>query len=705
MKRIQPIKIHAIIALLTCLAAFAQAESTTVSLNVPGSQLEIARNNGNVSLNNYRFLEQGVESSWIESENNVPLWTVTVLDSERKKRTLTAADAPSNARYENGILVMTWENVQPGNMSVRATVSKKDRGFEWGFECELHESGYTLWDVTYPEIGPLKNTDDFHAIIPYGWGYIPDNAKGWRHFGVYPSAARSMPFVGASDGKTGVYLGVHEPAGYPLGLFVGKYADQPCLSLGVRHDVEGMGRAVRYRLPYTVTTQTFAGDWYECARIYREAAFATPWGSVPNIAERGDIPQWLKDTDLWYIGACEDEKSANDILRFADYFGVPVSAHVYRWHEIPFDDRYPEYFPAKPGFKSALDKVQQAGIAVMPYINGRLWDPATESWNEKNAQTACAIAETGEKYVEVYGSKVPLSPMCPFTEIWQDTVTNLVDRLFNECGVKGVYIDQISAAAAKRCFADNHGHPVGGGTYWIQGYRDLIRRCQAVQPEGTAITTEENADPWNDLLQAWLLVNSPRQGGELVPLYPAVYSGRAVSFGFQYIQGSNFTKKYPFRLKMAQAFTFGSQLGWVGMQVLDPRFADEAKFLKRLCKARHAHRDALQYGDLLPPVRLEGTGTVSWLDDKDAKRERLAVLASAWLTPQGKRKIALANVSDEDKTVIVSLDERHVSDKNANAVALRVDNGNRITLKRDESSHWRGTIEVPSRDAFVVVMD
>lgn len=687
---------------LTCLV---RAESKTLKLDVPDGHLAIALDNGGVILKSLNHTDAGNESTWIDSQPAIPLWTITILDSQKKKQELTGAGAKTSLREIPDGIAMEWNGVQPGDLNVRVTVSKIDNVFEWNLECELKAPGYTLWDVTFPEIGPLNQSDSFHAIIPYGWGYIPDDVKSRRHFGIYPSATRAMPFVGVSDGKAGIYLGVHESAGYPFGLFVGKYADTEGVSLGIRHDVEGMGNTVRYCLPYSVTTRLFAGDWYECARIYRKAAQATPWGNIPPIEQRSDIPSWLKDTDLWYIGSCHDEKTADDIIAFASYFEVPTSAHVYQWHEIPFDDHYPEYFPAKPGFVKAVEKVQQAGIAVMPYINGRLWDSATDSWKELDARTACAIDENGEKYVEVYGSKVPLSPMCPYTELWKTTVTHLVDRLLDECKVKAVYIDQISAASAKRCFSGNHGHPVGGGTYWIQGYRDLIRRCLAVCPPGTALTTEENADPWNDLLQAWLLVNSPRSDGKLVPIYPAVYSGRAISFGFQYILGDDLPLKYPFRLKMAQAFVFGSQLGWIGSQVLEERFAMEAEFMKRLCLARHASRDALQFGELLPPIPMEGGGTVSWTNEENKKLEQNAVLASAWLTPDGIRKIAITNIADDERTVLITLDQSHLGILNKETVTLRSEDKKTTALLKKDESRWQGKISMPAREANVLVLN
>ena len=88
----------------------------------------------------------------------------------------------------------------------------------------------------------------------------------------------------------------------------------------------------------------------------------------------------------------------------------------------------------------------------MPYINGRLCDPKSKTWTQEGGDKAAARQENGKPYTEVYGSKVPLNVMCPATKQWQDKIAGIVDRLVNECGVDGVYIDQIGAAYAVRCF-------------------------------------------------------------------------------------------------------------------------------------------------------------------------------------------------------------------------------------------------------------
>ncbi len=695
-----------LVGTLACSVVSAYAVGTAYPLFPQGGRLVFEEHDGRISLGKVETVYPDGQRAWVLSKPDVPLWTITLLDGSGSKQAVTALQRTGTVRaLSQQEIQLEWKGVQPGGLNVLADISVEGDTVTWKLTVEAMEDGFTLFDVVYPEIGPLAVQEDMYSVEPWGWGVLRKDFLGRRDERTYPGAAQAMPFLAVSDGTTGLYLGAHDREGYSMRFIIGRRENEEAATFAIRHDVEGMGIAKEYSLPYSVVTVPFRGDWYAAARIYRKAAMETPWGGIPPLAERKDIPEWMKALDLWYIGPCHDDATADQAIEFAKFFEVATAAHIYTWHEIPFDDHYPDYFPAKPGFKDAIQKIQKAGIPAMPYINGRLWDPATNSWKEKNAQTACSLDEKGEKYVEVYGSKVPLSPMCPYTNLWQDVVRDLVDRLVNEVGVKAVYIDQISAASAKRCFAKNHDHPIGGGTYWIQGYRQLLRKCLKCLPRDAALTTEENADPWNDQLHAWLMVNTQERGGVIVPIYPAVYGGRAISFGFQYIGGNDFTEHYPFRLKMARAFVFGSQLGWVGAGVLDPKYREEADFLKRLCQVRHSAREALQYGELLAPVMLENGGTVSWKykdGDKEIESTQPAVVASAWLTPEGKRILSLANVADDARTVTITLDSRHLGGNIPKTVALRkMPAGETIPLK-GSSGKWSGTVTLDARDAMVL---
>jgi hypothetical protein len=681
--------------------------SHTLNLDVASVVLE--DNSGVISLSQIEAQAQGKKRDWIAQQPRIPLWSVVVQDASGERKEVTSLDGVGHVReVSTNEFELIWEGLEPGDVKVVVEVSSRSVVSVWNLEAEVRKEDYGLWDVTFPEVGPVKDVEKVHSITTYGWGVIHNDLQSRKlDEAVYPSATRAMPFVAVSDGTHGLYLGIEDTQGYPLRLFVGPHKETQAITLGLRHEIEDMGKARHFKTPYPVVLIPFEGDWYEAGRIYRGTAKSV-WARVPPLSERKDIPQWLKDTDLWLVGACEDEATASKVIEFANTFGVPTAAHVYGWHQIPFDDHYPEYFPPKPGFIEAVAKVQAAGVPVMPYINGRLWDPATTSWAIEEASKACALNEQGKPYVEVYGSKVPLSPMCPSTELWKNKVTGLVDRLIHECGVKAVYIDQISAADAKRCFAENHGHPIGGGTYWIQGYRDLVSRCRAKLGPENMLTTEENADPWNDLLHAFLLVNTRANGGEIVPLYPAVYSGQVISFGFQYIQGEDFTDRYPLRLKLARALVFGSQLGWVGTQILEETNKTEAEFLKSLCQARHQSRDAFQYGELLAPPDMGNGGTVSWGDEtKGTKDTQPAVLTSLWLTSEGKQKLVVVNVSDENQKVSLGLNRRHLDRRyleQSGPVVLRlhpVGEGSLVELQRQEGENFTAEVIIPGRQVVV----
>jgi hypothetical protein len=241
-------------------------------------------------------------------------------------------------------------------------------------------------------------------------------------------------------------------------------------------------------------------------------------------------------------------------------------------------------------------------------------------------------------------------------------VGGLVDRLVNECGVDGVYIDQISAAAGMPCHGDGHGHPPGGGDFWAAGYRQMLADIRRQLPAGRMLTTEENADPWVDLFDGQLLVNTPLPSGRLVPLFPAVYSGRSNTFGFQYIgyPGDFQPSPMPFRSKMARCFLWGAQLGWVQVgAMLNPAYRTEAEFLRALARCRSLVHGYLAHGRLLGEVEVTGDNPMVTINGVGTRGkyeiELPAVMATAWRAEDGTSAVALVNMSDADHVVAVEL--------------------------------------------------
>jgi len=136
----------------------------------------------------------------------------------------------------------------------------------------------------------------------------------------------------------------------------------------------------------------------------------------------------------------------------------------------------------------------------------------------------------------------------------------------------------------------------------VKGYRSMLeqvrRDVRRTNPD-FFITTESNAEPWNDLLDALLMCNSTE--GDLAPIYPAVYADRVLTFG-AYIFRGDLEDSWAFRAKVSEMFLWGTQLGWLGFDVLEPKFQCEAEYLRALAKVRSSTK-LLAEGELLRPPR------------------------------------------------------------------------------------------------------
>ena len=342
---------------------------------------------------------------------------------------------------------------------------------------------------------------------------------------------------------------------------------------------------------FTVPWSTVIGysniGWQDAAtKWYRPFTFTTEWGSKP-LASR-NIPQWLLDTDIWIRA-----KGVNDTVRSAvnkaiDLYGKNTFVHWYFWHHYPYDTHYPDYFPPKAGFADMIAEVRKRGCHTVPYINGRLWDPDSDSYKTLNGASASCRKPDGTLYTEIYPTSQVLNTVtCPASGLWQNIITDLVIKIQKELKTNGVYIDQIAAAAPQPCWATNHGHACGGGDYWHKSYRHLMDslRTHHLEP-GNILISEENAECYIDMFDLLLTVNSPHNGCKIVPLFPMVYSDRLITSAYTY-SPTDRVNRGDFLYQTMQCFLYGSQLGWVDPTLLMKDEAKrEANFLKTLSTLR-----------------------------------------------------------------------------------------------------------------------
>ncbi|MBM3239628.1 hypothetical protein FJZ31_25350 [Candidatus Poribacteria bacterium] len=608
-----------------------------------------------------------------------PFWQIEFRDSSRSPENAIIVDnieAESVDCPSFNPLTYHWHNIDLGDekSALDIIVRYNSEKFpEWRIQINNRSQKYGIWRVNFPRVS-LTASEAGELAVPMGWGTLYKNptqmgslrskllSEANRYRGDYPNGWCTMQFAALCEGREGLYLATHDGKAYhkefsfqPISSLEkggrGVVLDESRFLFEVIHYPEEMGVIGKnFELPYPVVIKPFDGTWVDAAKIYRDwAQEHSIWFARQPLEKSASTPQWLKEIALWCQTGGDPKDVVPNVLRFADYFQVPIAVHWYSWHQIPFDDHYPEYFPAKEGFKEAVEELHRAGIYVMPYINGRLFDSTTDSWKNEGAERFCALNEKDGKYVEVYGSKVPLSPMCPSTSYWQDKVAEIVERLVCEFKVDGVYIDQIGAAGAKLCFNPEHPHPLGNGDFWVSGYRQMLQqvrqKMKACNPE-SMLTTEDAAEPYSGLLDAYLMCNQTR--GNLIPMYPAVYGGRNLTFG-RYIFPDDAKASLPFITKIAQMFIFGAQMGWLDAWVLD--YPKEAEYLKTLSQARLESLKYLVYGELVHSPVIDGDLPLiktQWhLWGTDYPIEMPAVIGSAWKAADGSIGLVFTNMSEE----------------------------------------------------------
>lgn len=551
------------------------------------------------------------------------------------------AEGPEGRR-----LTFEWKALdlpdEAGAVDVKATVLlQSGRGeSEWRLEVANRSGRFGLWEATFPLLSAVCLPGTADVLHPRGnWGgtLVRQGRAGTSV--PYPSAACPVQCMAFNLGPNGLYLGAHDDAARSKRLVISPEQDASFVTLAENAGTPGACVA----MPFPVVVSVYEGDWWQAAKRYRQWATQQTWARKGWIADRQDVPARMKDIGLWWLGGGEAAATQAMMERAGTACPLPIGLHWYTWHQIPFDHSYPEYFPTKEGFAEAVRSLTARGQVIMPYINGRLWDRDIPSF-EHGIAGACK-QPSGEVYIEEYGSGRKLAPMCPATSLWQDKVAEICHRLIDECGVNAIYLDQIGAAAPVPCFDPSHGHPLGGGRHWVDGYRVLLDRVKAeAARQSVGLTTENTAEPYMDNIDAYLAWN-PRYETD-VPLLPAIYSGYTIYFTSPQ---DGIDSLDAFVMAQGRDFLWGCQLGWNNDWLLSPEHQAKLAFELELGRMRLAGKDFMVFGELLDEVRPQSPQpvlTTVWNRTSRHTASLPAVQGTLWRARDGRLAVFLVNYGD-----------------------------------------------------------
>ena len=606
------------------------------------------------------------------SDANATLWELTFYrDGQKRSLSSTQVACTGNnvERLTNGTqrASLQWRNIdwegEANIVSVRVMVElPADNGIaSWRIWVDNDSNGWGLYEVYFPKCSGYLQSGEYDIAVPRAnYGMLFRKCSERMSYKYPHGWSMPMQFMCAIKGTSAVYMAAHDPEAWDKGFTI-----EPGKEFSVMTNVEDMGvPGSDYEAPFPVMMGVYRGGWMEGCKIYRKFAITAPWTSEGKISQRSSMPQALKDVGLWmlvgnYIGPKDgtlDEKN-KPLVDAQKYFEVPIAAHWYNWHEIPFDTHYPHYFPTKPGVPEQARDLVSRGLVIMPYINGRIIDISNDDFDEYRPYGT--KDQAGKPYIETYGNKVKQTPMCCYTEFWQDKVAEIVERLADEVGVNAVYIDQIAAAGPVLCFDQSHGHPLGGGGWWVDGYRKMLKKVQKVahsKGRNVIITSECTAEPFMDGVDAFLTWIKPDDRS--IPMLPAVYSGYSIYFGSPAWFGHG---DRAWIMAQGRDFLWAAQNGWMGFELFEAKHAKKAAYLKKVGKYRVAAKKFLTFGelvDLVEPTNHIETITERWPDHANNPRDATlpSVQGSLWKAEDGTLGVFLANYLEKDNTIEFNVD-------------------------------------------------
>lgn len=552
------------------------------------------------------------------------------------------------------------ENASLPDVTVILTAAVSHNKITWAVRLCNENPFYSLVECDYPALsfGVKSKTKVF---FPYGCGEVYPASRSFETKQNYPSYGASMEYMAfwRTDIGRGIYYGLHDPAPACKRLYYKSdlknaqiKASMPLRDIDMAKNSQSLeGEAV---------WQLFDGDWYDAALLYKDFFVSrASWKPVMKNGKRADMPEWLRTNPHWWRKRMKwDEGYADELIEASKDMGLFSPVHIYDWFKIPYDTNYPHYFPAKESFATGMKKLHEVGIRVMPYINGRLWDThdkGKEDWQfTPIALPNCTKTVNGKPFLEVYPtSNISLAIMCPSTALWQEKQKEITHRLFNEFGVDAIYIDQIGAAQAYSCEDRGHPHRAGGGSWWIESYRNLLDHAKQTMPKDGCFTTECTSDPYMKEIQgylSWIWIKN-----EQVPAFMVIYNGHVAVFGRNYLYAPDWVGQ---NILAAQSLTYGEQMGWILPETYKELVHKD--FYKACVHTRERLGDFFYDGKLLRSPQIWDKSVIKTTKIKHEAYggllEHTATFSELWCRNDGKKLLLLINASRKEANPVIKAD-------------------------------------------------
>ena len=693
-----------------------------------------------------------------ETQSPLGLWQMTFRDGERVQELAAehlAAPTVEQLAGDPPGLRLVWNPVAPGGpepLRVEVLVRFDPQNAALSrWELSVAKPKHVrLEQVRFPRVTSLRPRPDEVLAVPRQLGVLARDPRalvqGKDHKGTRLNwrsphgTDLSLPCLAfyQQDGP-GFYAACDDSQGYLKGFAV--WGDEKGqLHFEMTHEPEqaAVGQT-EFRLPFAAVLGAFRGDWISAAEIYRESPVAKAFAKQ-GLRRLQRAPDWVADTGLWLWNRGRSQQVLDPAIVLRKHLKAPVSVLWHWWHNCPYDAGFPEYLPPREGtepFKAALAAARRQDVHAILYMNQRLWGTTTQSWLDEKAEDFAVRGQDGKVAIESYNTfmKAPCAPMCIGTPFWREKYAGIAQEVLCDLKPDGIYMDQVGVLA--NCYDPRHGHIIGPGRYWTDGFAalatDIRDRSSARGP--VALGGEYGGEPWVGQfdLTLGLCVSADRMGSppawEPIPFFQAVYHPSARVFGnMAGLAHPPYDEKWPpeaapaarltpldrkfarqFYLDHARTFVWGMQPMLANF--LPSQFKvcpEEMDYVTRLVRTRMRSLKYLLYGTWLRPPALDvpqqeiDVATVGTYTPLKASQRTVPVaLAGAWRAPDGDVALALASISDEKLSLKLPVDVQ-VYGLRDRCPVYRIDERGRHRMGRVDRDNPFLRVELPARGLCVL---
>ena len=687
------------------------------------------------------------QQEFVVAPEQLPVFVIQYLNGERQFCQIASTSA-KDAKVRAVANKLTAEFSGLGGLDLAATVevrvSEDDPLSYWTISLRNH-AGLLITDVQFPfvvvsyHLGGTPGSEsllqpfatgrfweapqpqDLEPDSPHAWQFRPENGDASH----YPGLGFAQ-FLAYYNDRAGVYISSRDDSG-GIKLIKPVHNRAGGIRLGFAHVGDWPTHGER-ELGYNVVVQTFEGDWYDAAGLYRDWSLKQHWAANP-LHKRKDVPDWLLDSPPHLIVRIQGEldlgpaEAKKEFLPYpkivpllekvSQRVDAPVVAVIMSW-ERPGPWVYPDCFPPAGGDESLQEFTNMArdrGWHVGSFCNGTRWvtghfwsgyDGRKYYADQKGEEAVCRTHE-GAPWRESWDATWrPSYACCLGVARTREIADAFVRRLLDD-GLDWLqFLDQNVGCATFPCFATDHGHPPAPGKWMnagmqlmLESFRHIISEEVEKSHGGRSLVLSVESPP-NEFFMPNFQVCDERIvppghtgfGRNFFPLYNFLYHE------FLVIQGGFGSAPEPYHMPIRNAYNLvvgeipGGVLtgeGWLlnrdtfNWAPWNPPVGDNDDSLAMLrCTAalrRGRAKNYLVFGRMQRPAEATGIKVVYW-EQGGHVHTIPAVFHGAWQSPRGRFAVVLANWTKESQTVSVSdsrLGERVTVTVSADAVSSHAD--------------------------------